>query len=842
VNQSLNSSEASDVPRRIGLCLSGGGLRATFFHLGLVKFLRDANLLQNVTLICSVSGGSIFAAHLVLNWEKYVGTAEEYEQAEKEICDLGRRDIRGRIVRRWLLSWLFPPLKLLSQFRRTNLLQREYSTFYATGATLHDLKAPANRQRPELHLLATSFTTGRLYSFTNEGLWIERDNTPHLLQAGILPLSLAVAASSAFPPLFPPVMLRRKMLGAAMSELPYDPEYLSDGGVFDNLGFEKLVRLRADGRLNVDCLLLSDAGARFDWDTKRRLWWIVSRTVRSTDILMKRVADATLSSATEGLQSIRAVLLPISDVVPEDRFADALPKDVQRRLSFIRTDLDRFSDRQIDLLVRHGYEVAANKLGDLPEFQAPIKNASQASTLSKQTWDGKGVVLATRLLDRARRRSLGLFGRRDWASYAMILCAVMIGCLVYLPFGVQQYRIDQERAELRRITVDLKMRAAALASLSPGRITNIFLALLRERPRYFDDLVSDTLKLVAGEATLESMPDARILLASYIDGKYIGVITNGVDVGKIGILQEPPMTTYVIGFATNRRYEEGQVPSTRFGSARDVLTFGSTDIEVPFPRSSLTDAPRPLTPEQQQLFDKFAEVKDLSIISRDAFITGVKLEPTRRVLIFVHGYNVRFFDAIKAASRLSYELNVQSFPIAFSWPSEGTVLSYLHDEEAAQVSAPYLDEVVKVLGQKYSSRIDIIAQGLGAQVLLGAMKGLAKDAKLGQVIFLVPDIGTDVFTQNLRQVSNVADRITVYQNPNSALRLLRFLRGSPRAGEDTKGLPSIPGVDVVVNRESIALGSAPDRKTLNDLYSVLQGIPARDRVGLRRVKDVWDLK
>ena len=47
---------------RLGLALSGGGLRATLFHLGVVRFLRDAGLLRDITHIVSVSGGSILGA------------------------------------------------------------------------------------------------------------------------------------------------------------------------------------------------------------------------------------------------------------------------------------------------------------------------------------------------------------------------------------------------------------------------------------------------------------------------------------------------------------------------------------------------------------------------------------------------------------------------------------------------------------------------------------------------------------------------------------------------------------------------------------------------------------
>ena len=66
----------NEVGMRIGLALSGGGFRATLYHLGVVRFLRDSDLLSRVTHITSVSGGSVIAAHLVMNWDRYCGTAE----------------------------------------------------------------------------------------------------------------------------------------------------------------------------------------------------------------------------------------------------------------------------------------------------------------------------------------------------------------------------------------------------------------------------------------------------------------------------------------------------------------------------------------------------------------------------------------------------------------------------------------------------------------------------------------------------------------------------------------------------------------------------------------------
>ena len=48
---------------RIGLALSGGGFRATLLHLGMIRFMREAEVLLAVTHITSISRGSILAGH-----------------------------------------------------------------------------------------------------------------------------------------------------------------------------------------------------------------------------------------------------------------------------------------------------------------------------------------------------------------------------------------------------------------------------------------------------------------------------------------------------------------------------------------------------------------------------------------------------------------------------------------------------------------------------------------------------------------------------------------------------------------------------------------------------------
>src|SRR5438552_15944704 len=93
--------------KQIGLALSGGGFRASLYHLGLLRFLRDAGILTQVTHITSVSGGSIMAAHLALNWDRYTADAREFDAAAAELLAFVRLDVRNRITRRFPLPLPF---------------------------------------------------------------------------------------------------------------------------------------------------------------------------------------------------------------------------------------------------------------------------------------------------------------------------------------------------------------------------------------------------------------------------------------------------------------------------------------------------------------------------------------------------------------------------------------------------------------------------------------------------------------------------------------------------------------------------------------------------------------
>jgi predicted acylesterase/phospholipase RssA len=224
---------------KLGLALSGGGFRASLYHLGLLRFLRDAGILPQVTHLTSVSGGSIMAAHLALHWDRYTGPAKEFDAAASELLAFVRLDVRNRITRRFPLTLpLRWPRRLVGRsnrrLTRSGLLEYHYEKYLYGDKSLFELP-----EKPQLHILATNLSEGCLCSFYRNGLLMVRRQPGggvrvDRVHVGLATVAMAVAASSAFPGFFPPLELTGAEVGAGAGE--FGRQAYTDGGVFDNLG------------------------------------------------------------------------------------------------------------------------------------------------------------------------------------------------------------------------------------------------------------------------------------------------------------------------------------------------------------------------------------------------------------------------------------------------------------------------------------------------------------------------------------------------------------------------------------------------------------------------------
>ena len=208
--------------RRIGLALSGGGFRAAAFHLGVMRRLAALGILEHVDLFTCVSGGSIAGATVIKHW-----------------ADPARLDILDRYLRTRSIAVSSVIGGVLDPFEdRLDKLAASYDRDLFDGATLDGLGGG-----PRLYVNATNLATGNLFFFvTGGGKPAEMgEHELGVVAAPGFPVCRAVAASSAFPPVFPPLRLDASSYAHASSV-----EYvtLTDGGVYDNMGINPLVRAR----------------------------------------------------------------------------------------------------------------------------------------------------------------------------------------------------------------------------------------------------------------------------------------------------------------------------------------------------------------------------------------------------------------------------------------------------------------------------------------------------------------------------------------------------------------------------------------------------------------------
>src|SRR5262249_41139444 len=69
-----------------------------------------------------------------------------------------------------------------------------------------------------------------------------------------------------------------------------------------------------------------------------------------------------------------------------------------------------------------------------------------------------------------------------------------------------------------------------------------------------------------------------------------------------------------------------------------------------------------------------------------------KVSGRRTALIYIHGYNVSFEEAVIRAAQIGFDLKVEGITALFSWPSKGSVSGYPADEASVESSEPSLEE------------------------------------------------------------------------------------------------------------------------------------------------------
>ncbi|MDB5569763.1 MAG: esterase [Hyphomicrobiales bacterium] len=257
--------------------------------------------------------------------------------------------------------------------------------------------------------------------------------------------------------------------------------------------------------------------------------------------------------------------------------------------------------------------------------------------------------------------------------------------------------------------------------------------------------------------------------------------------------QAPGATRVDLLVATTRSADN--VPAGEMFGGERAIGLNFADISVSIPPDAVRQRgevqwPARMPPDPMR---EFATLKADRLDQAEAlrrFHARVKVTPHRSVLLFVHGYNTRFEEAVYRLAQVTHDSRAPALPLLFTWPSRGKLMAYTYDRESANYSRDALESVLQYLAKDPAvGEITILAHSMGNWVTLEALRQMAiRDgrvaSKIKNVMLAAPDVDVDVFRRQIRVIGDKRPPFTLFvSQDDKALGLSRRLWGNtPRLG------------------------------------------------------------
>ncbi|MCA9129343.1 MAG: alpha/beta hydrolase [Planctomycetales bacterium] len=321
--------------------------------------------------------------------------------------------------------------------------------------------------------------------------------------------------------------------------------------------------------------------------------------------------------------------------------------------------------------------------------------------------------------------------------------------------------------------------------------------------------------------------------------------------------------------------------STRYSAARFEsvdrypLHVGTARVSLPkLHQPGHVESPSLLRLEFAESVDKHVVLQSVTVAdSADTWFEGLSAKavesPEQECFVFLHGYNVRFADAVKRTAQLWKDLRLQGPAICYSWPSRGSIAGYTADEAAVSWTAPHLEELLTDIRSRTQCRtINVLAHSMGNRALLQAIErlhlrrqnvdgGIAanKPPLMENLVMAAPDVDASEFeSRYLRAVKSVFARCTLYvSHDDRPLQVSAALHGADRLGLNVSLLSHCEGIDTidVGDQDFLSLGHSyygSDASVLDDIRAVFHSSsPPSQRSALSQIVDTvggsyWQLK
>lgn len=236
-------------------------------------------------------------------------------------------------------------------------------------------------------------------------------------------------------------------------------------------------------------------------------------------------------------------------------------------------------------------------------------------------------------------------------------------------------------------------------------------------------------------------------------------------------------------------------PGSMFGAERaDSLSYAAITVSIPpdrkvghvqWPSALPGDAKRDFVTVSADYIDQRAFAASI--------VETARRTRNPRVLIFVHGFNNRFDDAVYRFAQIVHDSKAEAVPVLFTWPSRGNIelKSYTYDRESANYSRDALEGLIdQIASSPHIKEVHLLAHSMGSHVTLEALRGRSMrrapgSDKVKQAMLVAPDVDVDVFRATIKRMGPNRPKMLLFASrDDGALSISKEIWGGvARIGE-----------------------------------------------------------
>lgn len=244
--------------------------------------------------------------------------------------------------------------------------------------------------------------------------------------------------------------------------------------------------------------------------------------------------------------------------------------------------------------------------------------------------------------------------------------------------------------------------------------------------------------------------------------------------------------------------------------------------------------------EQKLDAHKHFVIKEVRKMSEQAWHDVLRSGRTDEALVFVHGYNNSFDNALYRTAQIVWDLQYRGKAVLFTWASRDKTVDYVYDQQSALGASARFADLIKKLSASGIKRVHVLAHSMGNYLVLNAFdrRGATSDPlHVAELILAAPDVDRDTYAQFAPAARAQSSGMTMYaSSTDKALMASRRLAGNiPRAGDVSPAGPFVvAGVDTIdvsaLGDEFLGLNHdtfAARRDVINDIHLLLSTSPRR---------------